>query len=182
MADPPPPSTDDPDTKAISEWTAADTVRLARAGNTEAARDILREFAVAAALTSEQDWPSQIQWAFVQYIAQGFRDIVEQNVDADRALGLKEPKAGRPPGTQTHNHVALAAAYWLMVRRGLRPEQANEQIRSSTGADRTTVQAAAKDCSNFEDPAKFLDRDLVAIISEQPALSKILPSLPAPLP
>ena len=165
---------DDADAKALGEWTAADTAQLAREGNTEAARDILRTFLEAVQLTSEQDWPAQIPWAFVQYLADAFRKITEESADARLALGLKEHKAGRPAGSKTHDPVRLAAAYWLLRRRGHAPEEANELIRVAVGADRTTVQGAANGCSAFEDHPAFSDHILTAIVAESPALAQLL--------
>lgn len=161
---------DQPD-DALGEWTPAHTAKLAQEGNTEAARDILREFTEAVALTSEHNWPAQIPWPFVQYIGEAFRKITQEEADPARALGIKVSRAGRPAGSKTHDEVQLAATYWLLRRRGQRPEQANELIRSAVGADRTTVQKAADSCSALED----LDDDLlVAIAAENPNLQKII--------
>jgi len=172
-----PPDNDVPDGfKAIQQQMAAEAVRLAGEGDTEAARDILRGFIEAALLTDQRDWPAQLPVAWVQYLADAFRQILDSDADAARALGLKSSKAGRPQGTKTHDEVRLAAAYWLMVRRGVRPERANERIRQATGADRTTIQGASKRCSAFEDRALVDDDILLSIIAEQPALSEIVPA------
>jgi hypothetical protein len=172
MADPPD-SASDPDAKALGEWTPADTVSLAAGGDIQAARDILRQFAEAVALTRQRDWPAQVPWPFVRYLAEAFRKILDEEADAGRALGVRRSGAGRPSGSRTHNEVVIAAAYWLLVRRGRAREEANAVLRDCTGADRRTIQRAAENCSAFE--ASDIDDDmLLAIASEQPSISKVL--------
>lgn len=153
---------------------AADAVRLANEGDTEAARDILREFIHAVALAGDDAWPSQFPLAWVHYLAEAFRQILDDNADPARALHLRAPKAGRPAGAKTHDEVRLGAAYWLLLRRGHKPEVAKQRILSAVGADRRTVERAADSCSAFEKPHLIDEAILVAIVSEQPELAKVL--------
>lgn len=158
------------DDEVPTEW--AHTAKLASGGDTAAARDILRETADAIELGAA------IPEECAQYVANAFRKILDHAVDADKALGLKGATAGRPKGAKTFDDVKLGAAYWLTVRRGQKPEQANALIRTATGADRTTIQRAAQACSAFESLSLTYERLLIAIISEQPALAAIIPPIP----
>lgn len=160
------------------EWEH--TAKLARNGDTEAIHDILREIADGLErVASMRNAP--IPWECAHYVAEAFREILDPNpekqLDPMQALGLKERKAGRPKGAKTHDEVRLAAAYWLMLRRGLKPERANQLLQRATGADRTTIQRAARGCSAFEDGMLYDDRLLVSIISEQPSLATLISSL-----
>jgi hypothetical protein len=129
----------------LSEWFAVQTAKLARSGNTDAARDILKDFVGAIDERSEKMWPGlgpPIHWAYARYLADAFKSILDGK-DAALALGVKSSKAGRRAGKATHNLEALAAAYWFLVRRGLNPERANLELHERTGADRRTIQRAA---------------------------------------
>lgn len=153
-----------------TEW--AHTAKLAREGDTEAARDLLKQFVLAVALAHPDDWPRQLPMECAQYIAEAFRRIVDDNVGAAKALGLVKNKAGRPKGGGiTHDPVKLGSAYWLLLHRGYAPEQANEAIRRATGADRRTIQRARYTCSALEHADDPL---LVAILSEKPAQELLL--------
>lgn len=154
-----------------ADTIAAQAVRLAKAGDTEAARDILQEFVHALSLGGDRDWHSYFPSPMVHYVADAFRMMLDEGADPARALGLKARKRGRPVGKRTHDPVKLAAAFWLLRRRGKRIEQATESIRKAVGADRTTVQNAVDQCSALED----VDDDvLVAIVAEQPTLQKAI--------
>ncbi len=145
----------------------------ARGGNTEAAVDILREFAEAVDLSSEHGSQVRVPSAHSRYIAEAFRKIIDQDMDAGLALGIKTSKAGRPKGTKTHNDVELAAAYWFLIRQGHRPEEANSLLEK-TGVDRRTIQRAAKACSGFGDKSQFDDEVLKSVLLQSSQLSKFL--------
>lgn len=166
-----PPQTD---SASLQESMAAEAVRLANEGDTEAARDILWGFVHAASLAGDGDWPSQLPRAWVQYLADAFRQILDEQTDPARALHLKASKAGRPVGAKTHDEVRLGAAYWLLRRRSHRPEAAKQILQSAVGADRRTVERAADTCSAFDDPLVIDDALLVAIIAEQPELARAI--------
>jgi hypothetical protein len=142
-------------------------VHLATGGDIEVARDILGE--VAETL----DLSVPIPRDYAQYIAGAFRRILG-GTDAALALGIRTKQAGRPRGRVTHNAVALAAAYWLLVRSGRRPGHANDLVANETGADRRTIQRAARACSSFQDRELFDEKTLRAIVLRHFALSKIL--------
>jgi hypothetical protein len=134
----------------ISEWFANETAKSARAGDTDAAREILEDFVGAINQRSERMWPQigpPIHWAYARYLADAFQSILEGK-DAKLALGVKNSKPGRRPGKTTHNAEALAAAYWYLIRRGFKPERANLELQKRTGADRRTIQIASKKKGN----------------------------------
>jgi hypothetical protein len=137
----------------------------ARRGNTEAAIDILREFVDTVELSSNRDVP--IPWHSARYLADAFRKIIDHDMDAALALGIRTDKAGRPRGMKMHNEVELAAAYCLLVRRGFKPEEANKLVGKETGADRRTVQRATKACSTFGDRSLIDDEVLKSILRPQ---------------
>lgn len=145
----------------------------ARGGNTEAAIDILREFAEAVDISTEHGSQVHIPSAHSRYIAEAFRKIVDQDMDANLALGIKTSKAGRPKGKKTHNDVELAAAYWFLIRLGHRPEEANSLLAEKTGADRRTIQRAAEACAGFGDKSQFDDEVLKSVLHSS-QLSKLL--------
>lgn len=163
----------DPTDNAPDYWTH--TATLAREGSTEAARDILREFAEAVQLSSKGAQAVPIPRVCAEFLAESFRQILNDDADAEHALCLRARKAGRPrgSGSKDRDPLRLGAAYWLLVRRGNRPEKAIELIHEATSADRTTVQDARDACSIFE--VGVDDNLLLTIISEQPALAKIIP-------
>ena len=128
----------------------------------EAARDILRDVAETIELSSERRWVAPVPWHYALYIAEAFRKIVDDdNIDASLALGIRPNKAGRPRGATTHNKIQLAAAYWLLVRRGSKPEDAIRLLSKETGADRRTIQRAAKGCSIFKKRTKQINDELL---------------------
>lgn len=164
---------------APAEWQY--TAKLAREGDTQAAREILHEIADVLEIAARDiSIPTSLgdlilPWECAEYVAQSFRKILDRNEDAAKALGLKTARAGRPRGTKTHDEVRLAAAYWLMRRGGQTPERANELLRKATGADRRTIQnAAGGSCSAFEDRGLYDNRLLRAIALEQSSLAALI--------
>jgi len=139
-------------------------VAAARGGDTDAAREILSDFAAAIDRYSERTWRGSIPWAYVRYIADAFKRVLSgEPKNAGHALGIKTRAPGRRAGkTRQHNEEALAAAYWFLVRRGYRPETANKLLSEATGAVRRTIQKAAMNEGNlcFGDRDKIDDEDL----------------------
>jgi len=139
------------------------TAQLARQDDTDAAREILRDFAEAVLLSSEPKWIAPIPWHFALYIAEAFHKILkDDSADASRALGLRPNKAGRP--RDATNKSRLGAAYWLLVRHDRKSEDAIKILSKETGADRRTIQRAAKDYSRFKS-RRQIDDELLKFIS-----------------
>lgn len=128
----------------MAEFTerAAANTRAARAGDTNAARAILRDFVGAIRQHTPCTWRGPIHLDYARYIADAFGQILEGN-DAALALGTKISKSGRRKGVKTYDDEALAAAYWYLIRCRYSPEEANLRLRARLGADRRTVQRIA---------------------------------------
>ena len=60
------------------------------------------------------------------------------------------------------------------MRRGRRPEDANNIVREASGADRRTIQRAAKAFSRFGDPKPMAAKVLLSIICQHATLSRAL--------
>lgn len=142
-------------------------VEAARAGDEGAARAILSDFVGAVDARSERAWPTlsaPIDWAYARFLADAFQRILN-GADAAVALGVKNSRAGRRTGTRTHDREALAAAYWLIRRKGIAPERAAGLLGKRTGADRRTIQRASVENGNaaYRHPKLIPDDDLKAV-------------------
>jgi hypothetical protein len=164
----------DEEVQAFNAGLQEETAEEARRGNIEAAIDILREFVETVDLSSNREGCASIPLPYARYIAAAFSKIIKDDTDAALALGIRPTRAGRPRGAKTHNDVELAAAYWLLVRRNRRPEEANRLVMKKTGADRRTIQRAAQGCSAFEDRRLIDDELLKVLVLQNPTLSGIL--------
>jgi hypothetical protein len=147
---------------------AKQMVAAARDGDTEAARDILREFTEAVELSSQSSWRGSIPWHCASHLADAFRKIVTNGTDAALALGIRPKKAGRPPGTKIERDLVLGTAYWLLVRRGRQPEEAKSLLLEHWGADRRTIERARDFCSTLGDAAQ-IDEEILKAILFQPS-------------
>jgi len=155
----------------INDRYSRETAVAARAGDTDAAREILSDFAAEIDRWSENTWRGPLPWHHVRYLADSLYKIAEEKNakpdHASKALGLIAKKSGRRRGAKrTHNTEALAAAYWFLIRRGYRPERAIAQLAKRTGADRTTIQRARVADGNgaYGDPTLVSDEELKAIL------------------
>jgi hypothetical protein len=147
-------------------------VAQARAGNTDAAREILEDFVRSVRRHSKRSWPGPIHLAYARFLADAFQAILSgSKKDASIALGVKSSRAGRRRGAVTHDAIALAAAFWLLRRHGLKPEKSIALIRKLTGADRSTVQKAttARFAAAFKRPELVPNHKLKVIVARQRA-------------
>lgn len=159
----------------------SDKVSAARAGDMDAAREILGDFVRSVRQHSKRSWRGPNHYLYARYITDAFERILSGE-PADIALGVRSSKAGRPKGLRTHDARAIAAGYWLLRRKGLKSEQANAKLQNLTGADRTTVQNARKApyTRAFGYPAAASDSELTKIVAKQPYGKKLLRALKTP--
>jgi hypothetical protein len=130
----------------VNYWNAFHTTAEARAGSTDAAREILEDFVGAMDSRTERMWPNigpPIHWHYARYIADALKKILA-GADPSIALGIKIPVPGRRRGTTTHNDEALAAAFNLLLANGLRPKEAKLSLQEKTGATPRTIEKANK--------------------------------------
>lgn len=157
-----------------------DNVRHARAGDIEAARDILRDVAesvenIAPFREPEKARGGPIPWWYAEYLAQAFRQILN-GVAPEKALNLVGKKRGRRKGKSvTHDLEAVAAAFHLLIRKqslpdglivgGLKPEQANGELQRALGVDRATVYRARRQNQAFQYP-KWIDDEILKVVAK----------------
>ena len=152
------------------------TVEAARAGDVEAARDALEDFAeavenVASFREPEKAWSGPIPWQIAEYLTGAFRQILN-GTDPTHALNLVGKQRGRRKGKSvTHNLDALAASFWLLRRNGLSVEEANKALRRELGADRATVYRARKEYQAYEFPK--LINDEILKVALRPYAAKV---------
>lgn len=180
----------------INARIAEGTADKARAGDTDAALEILREFVAAVDQSDEQTWHGPVQWAYARYLADAFEKIIRAamrssswqqvkwsdadsgpaQADANLALGIKSSKSGRRVGTKFHNQEALAAAYWHLIRKGWRPERASSALSERTGANRRTIQKASVANGNdaFKDSRLISDESLKVLFAPYAAVIKAI--------
>lgn len=141
-----------------------DRVEQATGGNTSVARSILEDFVRAVSQHSKRSWRGPIHYVYARHLADAFRRILDDGTSPAVALGIRSSKPGRRKGAATHNPQALAAAYWLLRRKGCAPEKCIKLLHELTGADRTTVQGAreARYTKAFSHPELLTDRQLKA--------------------
>jgi hypothetical protein len=166
----------------INKAMARVTAERARQGDTRSAIEILHDFVAVVDQNAELTWTGPIPWDYAKYIADAFEKVVraamqspswsgakwedaatgEAQCDANLALGIKSSKAGRRKGAKTYDTAALAALYWFLVRRGLKPELANRRICEQIGCDRKTVQNASQQDGNaaYRNPKLVDDESL----------------------
>jgi hypothetical protein len=159
------------------------TVEAARAGDVAAARDVLKDFAdtvegIADFRQPEKAWSGPIPWQFAKYLAAAFREILG-GAAPGRALNLIGKKRGRRKGKSvTHNMEAVAAAYNLLIRSGVKPEVANEALSSAVGADRSTIHRARQMHQAFA-YRKLIDDEILRVAA-RPYADRIAALLPKP--
>jgi hypothetical protein len=152
------------------------TIRASGA-DTGSARRILEDFVRSVSLHSKRSWSGPNHYLYARYLADAIRRILDEGVDPAIALGIKNRKPGRRKGAVTHNAQVLAAAYWILRRKGVAPEKCNKLIQRLTGADRTTVQAArdAPFTKAFSQPGLVSDTELKSkIVKANRLLGKAL--------
>jgi hypothetical protein len=155
-----------------------DRVDQALNGNTDAAKRILEDFVRCVRQHSKRSWCGPNHYIYARYLADALQRVVDGD-DASIALGIKNSRPGRRKGSVTHNAKALAAAFWLLNRKGFPTEKCNELIERITRADRTTIQSAreARYTKAFNRPDLVTERTLKSIIAKQTygkALLKLL--------
>jgi hypothetical protein len=151
--------------KEVNEAFWAAMVEQAGRGNVEAARDVLTTFAetveqVRLFNSPWQHWSGPIPWAAADYLATGFRAILN-GADHAKALNLVAPKRGRHKmKVVTHDQEALAASFFFLRRKKFKPEQINAELREELGADRATIYRARREYRGFENRRRFKDEHL----------------------
>ncbi len=155
-----------------------DRVDQALDGNTDAARGILEDFVRSVRQHSKRSWCGPNHYVYARYLADALQRILDGKY-ASIALGVKNSRPGRRKGSVTHDAKALAAAFWLLHRRGFATEKCNELLSRLTGADRTTVQNSreAPNTKAFNCPESVTERALKSIVAKQTygkALLKLL--------
>jgi hypothetical protein len=156
----------------------ANIVSQALRGDTDAAMRILEDFVRSVRQHSKRSWPGPNHYLYARYLADALQRILDGK-HASIALGVKNSRPGRRKGSVTHNAKALAAAFWLLHRKGLATEKCNELLCRLTGADRTTVQNSreAPNTKAFNRPDLITERALKSIVAKQAygkALLKLL--------
>ena len=129
--------------KEIFAELCNDKIQRAGRGDIQAAKEVLEDFVRSIRQQSKRSWRGPNHFIYARYLAEVF-DSILRGADPAIALGIKIRRSGRPRGKVTHNPRALAAAYWLLNRRGIKPERSIRLLTGLTGADRTTVQAARR--------------------------------------
>jgi len=173
----------------VSELRA--TIEGANDGDTECARAVLDLAVMALHSNSIGD---EDHFELRTYLAARMQRILGGEGAAD-ALGLAVHTAGRKRGMTTHIPAELAAAFALLRRappdgsnpvRGaptlpLSAENAKEELRKITGADRTTIDDARRNHLAFEIP-DFVSRErlLATLGSLAGKMKGILPADKAP--
>ncbi len=145
-----------------------DKVDQALNGNTDAARRILEDFVRSVWQHSKRSWCGPNHYVYARYLADALQRVLEGE-QASIALGVKNSRPGRRKGSVTHDAVALAAAFWLLNRRGLATEKCNELLCRLTGADRTTVQDSRESPNTkaFNRPDLVTELALKSIVAKQ---------------
>lgn len=129
---------------SASDWLVIENVRRARDGDVKAARRILTDWVGAVDQRDKQTWKGPVHWEYARFIRDAFASILGE-VDANRALGVSLAKAGRPEGSGVrHDSQALAAAYNLLLFKGLQPKKAKSHLKDKTGAAPRTIENANK--------------------------------------
>jgi hypothetical protein len=152
----------------------------ARNGNVEAAQHLLTDFAdtvgnIEAFKDPERAWSGPIPWQIAEFLAGAFRKML-CGTDANKALGLVGKTRGRRKGkSKTHDLDAIAAAFYLLRRKGWKAEQANEALFNTLGVNRVTVHRARKKKEAFQYPKLISDEMLK--VKMRPYVSKIAPLL-----
>jgi hypothetical protein len=146
----------------------ADKVEQARNGNIEAAKTIIDDFVRSVRQHSKRSWCGPIHYVYARYLAEALQRVMDGD-DARVALGVKSARPGRRQGSVIHDPKALAAGYWLLIRKGLAPEKSIELIGALTEADRTTVQSAraSRHTKAFNRPNLVSDHVLKTIVAKQ---------------
>lgn len=161
-----------PDSPLWHGEMAKRTAASANDGDTDAAREILDDYIGTVLQHSDKTWHGPNYWAYAQYIADAFQKILD-GVDPALALGVKNSKAGRRPGTgKTHNREAVAAAFNLLLLNGLTEKQAKSSLKEKIGTSRDFVEKSNKDYSVYriylgaarDSAATDEDRDFAAEI------------------
>ena len=168
---------DRPQRKRLSA-ICADVVSQALGGDTDAAKRILGDFVRSVRQHSKRSWPGPNHYLYARYLANAVQRVLDGE-HASIALGVKSSRSGRRKGSVTHNAKALAAAFWLLHRKGIATERCNEMLFQLTGADRTTVQGAraAPNTKAFNRPDLITEGTLKSIVAKQSygkALLKLL--------
>lgn len=135
-----------------NDFYARATARKAREGDTEAAREILKDFVFAIDERNERMWPRigpPVHWDYARYLADAFTRILD-GVDAAVALGVKNSSPGRRRGAgNTHDLKGLAAALNLLCLNGMTPKQAKLSLKEKTGAAIRTLEKANKEHNTY---------------------------------
>jgi hypothetical protein len=161
--------------ESINSIYASETVAQAKARDPEAAREVLADFVGAINQYSMRTWSGPIEWQYARYVADCFAQILAGK-DATRALNLTRKKGkgtGRLKGkTRTRDKEALGASWWFLIRQGLKPETATKRLSQETGADRRTIQRAAKEDGNYayKWPQLVDDEALKAVVKPYAAI------------
>lgn len=119
----------------------AETVALAKKGNSEALSEILGTFSTAVDSKSQHTWQGSCPYVYARFIADALKQIM-LGADVAAAFGMVS-KVGRPRASgATHNLDALAAAYAVLLLNGLLPKQAKLHLHEQTGATVRTIEKA----------------------------------------
>lgn len=130
-------------------------IASARNGDVDDAREVLQDFCeavenVTTLKQSRQVWTGPIPLEVAIYLAESFRAILKGS-NPEKALNLVGKTKGRRKGkTITHDLDAIAAAHALLMRSGLRSEQAKSELSKDLGVDRSTVDRARKGCEAYK--------------------------------
>ena len=136
----------------------AETVKRAMEGDTEAAKSIYAEFAAAIDSSSEKTWSAKVPWAYVRFVAEKLRTVLEgeaRSGDAAAALGISGGKTGRPKGSTKYHHEAIAAFYFRLLWAGLEPKATKSHMRERIGVSDDVIEQAIKEYAGFEYPDRF---------------------------
>src|SRR5262245_17463047 len=125
-------------------------VERANTGDLDGARRVLEEFSTCVEQAVALRRPELVPLPLAKYLSDASRQVLNGTNPA-KALNLVGKSRGRRKRkTVTYNLGALAAAFSLLTRHGLKPEEANEALQESVGADRATVYRARQENQVFE--------------------------------
>lgn len=141
----------------------AETVRHARAGDTEASAEVLSEFVTAVDRLNEQTWSGPIPWPCLRFVADKLTAILKGDpVVAAVTLGINTGKTAKSADSTKHKHIAVASFYFLLIRAGLGTKTAKSLMHESLGASEDVIEEAAKEYPGFQ----YRDRFTVEILVE----------------
>lgn len=141
----------------------AETVRQAMQGNRVASREVLSEFIATVDRNDEQTWLGAVPWPCARFVADKLRAVLNGDpIDAAANLGIKSSRAARSTSGLKHNHLAVAAFYFLLIRAGVASQAAKSLMNERVGLSDKVLEEAVREYPGFQ----YRDRFTVEILVE----------------